>query len=452
MKASHTIDELVDGQRIGKFTLNVVFWSFLAMFSDGYEINAMSLAAPELRTLWHLTAASFTWALSASSFGILFGAPLFGWLGDRYGRKPAILGSTLVCGVATLLVVLAGNLGELVVLRFIAGIGIGGLMPNTIALNSEMSPQRRRATLVVLMFTGVTLGGSVPGVVARWLLPSLGWTVLFKVGGLVALGTACGVWLWLPESVRYLASSRRRPAELRATARRMRPDLDIPEEVQWSLPQAPGSAEAGIWQLFGPGLRAITPLIWVCFAAALMTNYFLNSWLPLLGAASGLSRDATSSVAILYNVGGALGGLLMSVLMDRYGLIVSVVLFSLAVPSIALLGLTGLAGPALLPLVFVSGLTVLGAQFGNNAAAGMSYPTAFRAKAVGVALAVGRLGSILGQVLGGALIQLHVPARELFMGASLPMLLGAAAAAALMRQAERGPARVARSPRVTTGG
>jgi AAHS family 4-hydroxybenzoate transporter-like MFS transporter len=122
------------------------------------------------------------------------------------------------------------------------------------------------------------------------------------------------------------------------------------------------------------------------------------------------------------------------------------------VPSIALLGLTGLSGPALLPLVFVSGLAVLGAQFGNNAAAGMSYPTEFRAKAVGWALAVGRLGSILGQVLGGALIQLHEPARELFLGASLPMLVGAAAAAGLMRQAGRGPARIARSPRVTAGG
>jgi AAHS family 4-hydroxybenzoate transporter-like MFS transporter len=451
MKKTISIDDLVDGQRIGGFTFNVVFWSFLAMFGDGYEINAMSLAAPELRVLWHVPDASFTWALSASSFGILFGAPLLGWLGDRYGRKPAILASTLVCGLATLLVALAGNLDQVVVLRFFAGIGIGGLMPNTIALNSEMSPKRRRATLVVLMFTGVTLGGSLPGLVARWLLPSFGWTVLFEVGGLVALGTACGVWFCLPESVRFLAFSKRRPAELRATARCMRPDLDIPEDVQWSLPQAQGSGTSGLRQLFAPGVRTITPLIWVCFATALMTNYFLNSWLPLLGAASGLSRDQTSSAAMLYNVGGTLGGLLMSVLMDRYGLIVSVLLFLLAVPSIALLGLTGMSGPALLPLVFVSGLAVLGAQFGNNAAAGMSYPTQFRAKAVGWALAVGRFGSILGQVLGGALIHLHVPARQLFLGASLPMLLGAAAAAGLMRQAGRGPTRIARPPRVPAG-
>src|SRR4051794_30906081 len=175
------IDALVDGQRIGAFSYNLLFWSFLAMFSDGYEINAMSLAAPELRALWHISDAAFTWALSASSFGILLGAPLFGWFGDRYGRRPAILYSTLLCGLTTLPVALAHNLDQIMVLRFFTGIGIGGLMPNTIALNAEMSPLRRRATLVVLMFVGVTLGGTLPGVVARWLLPAHGWTILFEV-------------------------------------------------------------------------------------------------------------------------------------------------------------------------------------------------------------------------------------------------------------------------------
>ncbi len=426
------VEQLVDGQRIGAFSYNLLFWSFLAMFSDGYEINAMSLAAPELRALWHVQDAAFTWALSASSFGILFGAPLFGWLGDRYGRKPAIIWSTLICAVATLLVVLARNLDQIVVLRFVTGIGIGGLMPNTIALNSEMSPLRRRATLVVLMFVGVTVGGSLPGVVSRWLLPSHGWTVLFEVGACLALLTAGGVWLYLPESVRFLAASGRRPAELRATARRMRPDLELADDVMWSVARAPGSSQHGLAPLFAPGLRLLTPLLWVCFATALMTNYFLNSWLPLLGAASGLTRERISTAAVFYNVGGAFGGVLMSLLMDRFGIVVSVVLFVLAVASIGLLGLMGMGSPALLPLVFVSGLAILGAQFGNNAAAGMAYPTEFRAKAVGWALAVGRFGSILGQVLGGVLIHLHVPLRGLLLGASVPMLLGAVAAAGLV--------------------
>jgi MFS transporter, AAHS family, 4-hydroxybenzoate transporter len=433
--SSHPIslDRFVDEQRIGRFTLNLVFWCFLAMFSDGYEITSMSLAATELRSLWHVPDASFTWALSASSFGILFGAPAFGWFGDRYGRKRAIVLSTLVCALSTLAVAAANSIEEIALLRLIAGIGIGGLMPNTIALNLEMAPKRRRATLVVLMFAGVTLGGSAPGLIARWLLPSHGWTVLFEFGGWVGLGTACGVWLLLPESVRFLAVSKRRPAELLAIARRMRPDLNITSEVAWSVQPAQFSPERGWRQLFAPGLRQITPLIWVCFATALMTNYFLNSWLPLLGAASGLSREQISLAATLYSVGGTIGGIVMSVLMDRYGFVIIALLFALAVPSIALLGLTGMSGPTLLPLVFVAGLAVLGAQFGNNAAAGMLYPTEFRAKAVGWALGVGRLGSILGQVLGGVLIELHVPLRGLFLGASLPMLFGAAAAARLIR-------------------
>jgi MFS transporter, AAHS family, 4-hydroxybenzoate transporter len=173
--------------------------------------------------------------------------------------------------------------------------------------------------------------------------------------------------------------------------------------------------------------------VWVCFATALMTHYFLSSWLPLLGAASGLPRERVALLAILYSVGGTLGGLVMSVLMDRYGFAVIALLLAMAVPVIALLGLTGMSGPALLPLVSVAGLAVLGAQFGNNASAGMLYPTEFRAMAVGWALAVGRLGSILGQVIGGTLIGMHVPLRGLFLGASLPMLLGAAAALQLMR-------------------
>ncbi len=211
----------------------------------------------------------------------------------------------------------------------------------------------------------------------------------------------------------------------------MRPDLNITGEVEWSVAPAQSSQGSGWRQLFGPGLRQVTPLLWVCFAATLMTHYFLNSWLPLLGAASGLSREQISLIAMLYNVGGTLGGIVMSMLMDRYGFVIIALLFGVAVPSIALLGLTGMSGPALLPLVFVTGLAVLGAQFGNNAAAGMSYPTEFRAKAVGWALGVGRLGSIVGQVLGGVMIELHVPLRGLLLAASLPMLFGAAAAAGL---------------------
>jgi AAHS family 4-hydroxybenzoate transporter-like MFS transporter len=426
------IDALVDEQTIGRFNLNLLIWSFLAMFADGYDLNALPLAAPELRGLWHVPAASFAWALSASSFGILLGAPLLGYVGDRFGRKRAIIIASLICGASSLAIIAAHNLDELKVLRFITGIGIGGLMPNTIALNSELSPKRWRATLVVLMFVGITLGGGAPGLVARWLVPQHGWTALFLVGGLVPLAVAACAWFVLPESIKFLALRTGRRDELLATARRLRPDLSIAVDTQFVVTQAPSLGGTGLREIFAPGLRSITLLLWVCFATTLMTNFFLNSWLPLVGRDNGLSADQASFASSLYSFGGAAGGVLMSVLIDRFGFVVIAALFALSVPAIALIGITGMAYASLVPLVLAAGLTVLGAQFGNNASAGLLYPTAFRAKGVGWALGVGRFGAIAGQLAGGVLLAMHLPVRSLFLMASLPMVVGTVAAALLI--------------------
>jgi AAHS family 4-hydroxybenzoate transporter-like MFS transporter len=427
-----TVDSFIDEQRLGWFNLNLLFWSFLAMFADGYDINALSLAAPELSTLWHVAPASFALPLSASNFGILLGAPLLGYVGDRHGRKTAILIASLVCGLSTLGVMAAHNLVHIFALRFITGVGIGGLMPNTIALNSELAPKRRRATLVVLMFAGITLGGGVPGLISRWLVPTHGWTVLFLVGGLVPLVVAACVWFMLPESIKFMALRGGRQRELTATARRIRPELRIEDDVRWEVTRATTSSGAGLTQVFGPGLRWITLLLWVCFATTLMTNYFLNSWLPLLGRASGLTQPQWSAAATMYSIGGTIGGVLMSLLIDRFGFVVIAALFALAVPAIASIGLTAMAYATLLPLAATTGLAVLGAQFGNNAAAGLLYPTAFRSKGAGWALGIGRAGSIVGQLLGGALIAVHLPVRTLFLAASVPMLIGTAAGVLLI--------------------
>jgi len=426
------VDEFIDEQRLSSFNLRLLIFSFLAMFADGYEINALSLAAPELRSLWHLTSAAFTPALAASSFGILLGAPLLGYVGDRHGRKTAILIGSLICGASTLAAVWAQSLTQIIVLRCITGIGIGGLMPNTIALNAEFSPKRWRATLVVLMFAGITLGGGIPGLVARWLVPQHGWTVLFLIGGLVPLLVAACLWFVLPESIKFLALRGDRRAELEAIARQVRPELTLDEDTHWVVTQVATDRGTGLPQIFGPGLRWITPLLWTCFATALMTNYFLNSWLPLVGTASGLTGPEAGTAASFYSIGGAIGGILMSVLIDRFGFIVVTALFALAAPMIVAIGLTGMAYATLLPLAATAGLGVLGAQFGNNAAAGLLYPTPFRSKGVGWALGFGRFGSILGQSLGGLLIALHLPVRTLFLAAAAPMLVGATAAGILV--------------------
>jgi len=436
LSQSIRIDDLVDGQKIRGFNLNLLFWSFLAMFADGYDISVMPFVMPSLARVWHVDAGSLGVVLSASLVGVLAGSPLLGYIGDRYGRKPAILLGSVIYGVTTLAVIWQHAYWPTIALRFCTGIGIGGLMPNTIALNSELSPKRLRATLVVLMFTGVTLGSSAPGFISAWVLPAFGWPVLFLVGGAVPLVVAVGLYFKLPESVKFLAGRPERQAELLATARRMRPDLALAADAQFQAESAVATAPRGglgIGEIFGPGFRAITPLLWVCFVTTLMANYFLNSWMPTLFNSAGLSPERAALASSLYHIGGTVGGLLISVLLDRFGFVVIAALFVLAAPAIAAIGGSGSSYAALAPLSGIAGLCVLGAQFGNNAAAGLLYPTQFRSKGVGWALAIGRFGSIVGPLLGGHLIQMHLPMRQLFLAASLPMLIGAVAAVVLVR-------------------
>jgi MFS transporter, AAHS family, 4-hydroxybenzoate transporter len=429
------IDDLVDGQKIRGFNLNLLFWSFLAMFADGYDISVMPFAMPTLSKLWHVDAGLQGWALTASLIGILAGSPLLGYIGDRYGRKAAIVLGSVIYGVTTLTVIWQHGYWVTIALRFCTGIGIGGLMPNTIALNSELSPKRLRATLVVLMFTGVTLGSSAPGFISAWVLPTFGWKVLFLVGGSVPLLVAVCLYFALPESVKFLGGRPERRAELLSIARRMRPDLAIGEDAQFESPVSPTlqSGALGVGDILGPGFRLITPLLWVCFVTTLMTNYFLNSWMPLLFNNVGLTPEKAALASSLYHIGGTVGGLLISVLLDQFGFVVIAVLFVCAAPAIAAIGSSSMSYAALAPLAAVAGLCVLGGQFGNNAAAGLLYPTRFRSKGVGWALGIGRFGAIVGPLLGGHLIKLHLPMRQLFLAAAMPMLIGAVAAVILVR-------------------
>lgn len=430
------IDRLVDEQRIRWFNVSLLIWSFLAMFADGYDIGALSFAQPELQVLWHVPKAAFGPASSASLVGILLGAPLLGLVGDRYGRKAAIVLGSFVYGLSSLAVIGTHDLEQVIALRLITGIGLGGLMPNTIALNSELAPKRLRATLITLMFVGITLGSSAPGLVAYAWMPHYGWRVLFLVGGMVPLAVAVCLIFALPESVKFLALRGGRARQLLALARRMRPDLDIADGARF-VP-APDEVHAaadpvGLRRLFGGGLTWITPLLWACFATALMSNYFLNSFLPLIFRDSGMPAGQAALAATMYHVGGTVGGLIMSVLLDRFGFVVIALLFGAAVPAIAALGFVPTTFLALAPLATLSGLAVLGAQFGNNAAAGLLYPTSVRSKGVGWALGIGRFGAIVGPLVGADLLAMNLPLSRLFLCAAAPMLAGAIAAAALVR-------------------
>lgn len=431
--AKLSVDELVDGQKFGSFNLKLLVWSFLAMFADGFEITSIGLAAPHMVREWGVAPGEMGPMMSASLFGILVGAPLFGFIGDRFGRRFAIILGSLIFGTTTLAVVAAESVTHVTILRFLTGIGMGGIMPNAISLNSELSPRRLRAKLVVLMFMGITLGGTAPGFVAVTLVPEHGWKMLFWVGGLLPLIVSVGLIFSLPESVKFLAMKPGRGRELLQTLRRMRPDLRLADDAEFVRPVVQRSEQTSLAPLFRGGLAPITLLLWFCFATTLMANYFLNSWMPVLFEAKGISPEDAAMTATMYHFGAVVGGLAMSMLLDRWGFLAVAFLLALAGPALLLIALPGVSTFVLSLLVAFAGFCVLGAQFGSNAGSGLIYPTAYRSKGVGMAFGVGRIGSIIGPMLGAVLIAMKLPLFSLLLAIAVPVMLGGIAALFLAR-------------------
>lgn len=424
------ITRLVDEQRINLFGLGIIFLSFLVMFSDGYALAAAAYAAPSIVRQWHLNRAVMGPVFSASLLGMLFGAPILGYLGDRFGRKGAILFGCLLYGISSLAIVESHTLHQLIALRFVSGIGLGGLPPNTIALNAEFAPKRARATMIVFMFMGITVGGIVPGAVTAY-LPQYGWQGLFFIGGAFPIAVALAAFFLLPESIKFLVlrNARDKVAKL---ARKLSPGISIAPDAKFLIDEKPRSGFS-IRLIFAEGRAWMTPLLWTLFFSNLMANFFLNSWMPTLFQDVGLTVRQSALTMTMFYFGGIAGGITISRLLDKRGLAAIGISFLLGCPIIALIGTPGLSHNLLMVTVFFAGFCILGNQLGLNALSGLLYPTAIRSNGVGWANAIGRFGAIAGPMVGGWLIGRHLPLQRLFLVPVAPMAVGAVASFALMR-------------------
>ena len=431
MNEQPTVDitDYIDKRKVNAFNALIVALSFLVIMVDGFDIVVAAFAVPSQIKEWGIqNPGAFGPVLGASLFGMLFGAPLLGHIGDRFGRKVAILLSCLIFGVFTLWAAWSGSLKELGILRFFAGIGIGGLLPNVIALNAEFAPRRLQATLVSLGFGGITLGGSLPALIAAYLMPTYGWPVLFYFGGLVPLLLTIVIAAFMPESIRFL-TLRDRQADVATMIKRMDPGGTLPAGARFVVQAA---EKLPFSDLFAGRLAVMTPLLWILFVVNLMGYFFLVSWMPTLLASASDPAKASLATAIL-QVGGFIGGVGIAIPLDRRGLLPVVALFVLAVPvvgSIGFLAQQSLFG--LMIVVFLAGICALGTQFGINAVSAIIYPTALRSTGSGACFGIGRVGGILGPVVGGWLIGKHLPVERLYMIATIPFIIGAIVAIIMM--------------------
>jgi AAHS family 4-hydroxybenzoate transporter-like MFS transporter len=432
MRTQTTIDvgALIENSQLGWFHVTILLQTCVVMFLEGYDMLVTSYAAPAIIKSWHLTNAYFGPVFGFGMFGYLLGGTVLGHLGDRLGRKKVIIGGTLVFGLFTLLAAYATTLTALFALRFLAGIGIGASIPAAIALTVEYAPLHVKARIISLLFLGYTLGATLGGFVAARLIPAFGWPAVFQLGGIAPIALALIAVFTLPDSVRFIALREDRPKQVGAILQKLKHDLIFDESTDFVVAEEKHLG-LPVRHLFTNGRAGMTVLLWLAFASSLLGHYFLTSWLPTIMAGAAVPLTYAIVSGALLQGGGGLGGLLLCWLSDKKGILYIALAYCVAAPLIMLL--PGARGYSLLIVAFLVGFFLVGGQIGLNSIAGTMYPTDIRSTGAGWALGVGRIGSILGPVLGGVLISLHLPLRLLFLYTALVVLTCAATTLILWR-------------------
>jgi MFS transporter, AAHS family, 4-hydroxybenzoate transporter len=423
---AQTVDlaRIIDAQKIGGFHIGLVVVCFIVVMADGYDIGAAAFAAPALIREWHVNPAALGGLFSAGLVAGLFGPPLLGWVSDHYGRRSAIIGGLLFFGVFTWTSVLAKDLTTLIWLRFIAGIGIAGVLPIATALVSEFAPRRVRATLFIVMFSGVTFGGGVPGLVAKTFMQTYGWQILFWVGGLAPIVVAFIAMATLPESIKFLSLKRERHERLVRQIERMQPGLNLDPNSNFTIGDEVNKEKFSYGAIFKGRLAWITPMFWLSNAINLMIFYFINQWTPTILANAGYPVGDAVLAATAFQFAGTAGGLVIMRPLDKFGFVPVPILFACAIPIVALIGLPVLPEWAIITLVAAAGFCLLGLQFGNISCETNVYPTYIRSWGVGSCFGAGRVGSVVGPIVGGFLISMNVSMQYLFLIAAVPLVLG----------------------------
>ncbi|MND59686.1 4-hydroxybenzoate transporter PcaK [compost metagenome] len=391
------------------------------------------MVLPVLMKEWGLTPLQAGALGSYALFGMMFGALAFGSLADKIGRKKGIAICFVLFSGFTVLNGFAGSPTEFGICRFMAGLGIGGLMPNVVALMNEYAPKRLRSTLVAIMFSGYSLGGMLSAGVGIYMLPRFGWEAMFFAAILPLLLLPLILW-YLPESVGFLLRQGR-TEQARAILKRLDPNAGIGDQDQLVLNEVKVQG-APVLELFREGRGLRTVMIWVAFFCCLLMVYALSSWLPKLMANAGYSLGSSLSFLLALNFGGMFGAIAGGFLGDRFNLPkVVVAFFIVAAVSISLLGFKS-PTPVLYLLIGIAGATTIGTQILLYATAAQFYGLAFRSTGLGWASGIGRNGAIVGPLLGGALLGINLPLQLNFMAFAIP---GAIAALAMCFVHQRQP-------------
>ncbi|SAK46446.1 major facilitator transporter [Caballeronia calidae] len=408
MNSGKTIDikGFIDERPISAYQWLLVALCFLIVMADGMDVAIMGFVAPSIIADWHISRPAFGLVMSAAPIGLVIGALAAGPASDRIGRKWVLITSVFLFGVFTIATAFTNSPSSMAILRVLTGIGLGAAMPNTTTLLSEYAPQRKRALLITIMFTGFNLGSALIGFLAGWLIPVHGWRSVLIFGGALPLALIpLQIWL-LPESARLLAVRGATSQRIgKVLGRVCGARFDGSETFVSNEPPLPTKKPIGV--LFSQGYGLMTAALWATYFMGLLVIYLLTGWLPTLMKDAGLTVSAAANVTAMFQIGGTIGAIIVGWIMDkaRPAPVISAAYLGGAVCVLGLAWIGALSS-SLAVLVFAAGFCMSGAQTGLNAFAPGRYPTVARATGVSWMLGMGRFGSIFGSAFGGALLGL----------------------------------------------
>src|SRR4051812_1877987 len=330
------VAEFIDQQPVGAFQVKLLLTCAAVLFLDGFDTQAIGYVAPALAKEWGLTKGALGPVFSAGLFGLMIGALMFGPLADRIGRKKIIILSTLAFGIGSLATAFVQDVNSLLAIRFLTGLGLGGAMPNAVAMTSEFNPRRRRATMVMIMFCGFSVGAALGGLLAAALIPQFGWRSVFVVGGIAPLLLVPILARRLPESVRFLALTGRAHARVAELLGFISPNAAFPPGAQFIVHE-PGLAGIPVLHLFRDRRTLVTLLLWVVFFMSLLDLYFLSNWLPTVLNDLGATVSEAAAIGSMLQVGGVVGTFALGSIIDRFSFrALALVYFMAGVPGRAL--------------------------------------------------------------------------------------------------------------------
>jgi MFS transporter, AAHS family, 4-hydroxybenzoate transporter len=439
-----SVIDIIDRHSLGAFQVWTVALCGLVLVLDGFDAQVINYTAPSIAQTMHVAVSHFGTIFSSSLIGLMIAAMASGPIADRWGRKWPVIVSVFSFSAFSLATAHVASFNELWVLRFVTGLGLGGAMPNVVALASEYVPRRLLPIAVPIVFIGMPLGGTLSGFISAAVIPKWGWRSMFYIGGALPLVISILLILLLPESVRFLAVKGRAPETMRRILARIAPGAAL-ADVNLSTPADGKHAGVPVKHLFTEGRAVGTILLWIPYFMNLLLIYFTGSWLPALLRSEGMTIAAASTATAFFSFGGIFACVAEGYFI-KWGGAGAVLLaeYALAGGFLAMLAVLAVPFRVVLLLTFVAGFMIIGAQGGLNALAANFYPTAVRSTGIGWALGVGRIGSIVGPLLGGMFLTMGwKPSGMLLFGT---VVAGCACISILLSAFSRGASAYSRQP------